>query len=337
MERFVPDLIPTLLKRYQVLQAVEAKQPIGRRSLAELLGLTERILRKETDFLKEQGLLFFSAAGISISKEGEQLLAELNDLIADLLRLPDLEEELQRKLGLKKVVIVPGDSQQSPWIKRDLGRAAVEEMKQLAEEGLSIAVTGGSTLAAVAEAIPSHDPKLKHCLYLPARGGLGEEHENQANTICSQMAKRSGGSYRLLYVPEQLSKEAADTLALDPQIAEMVELIRSSRMIIHGVGDAITMAIRRKSTRDVLHLLEREGAVAEAFGYYFDRDGEIVYRAEVIGLRLEDVRQAEHVIAVAGGKNKAEALLAFSKAGVQGALVTDEGAALEMKRLLNPV
>src|SRR5690606_31482286 len=105
--------------------------------------------------------------------------------------------------------------------------------------------------------------------------------------------------------------------------------------IIHGVGEAITMAKRRKSSSELLALLEKEEAVAEAFGYYFNREGDIVYKTQVIGLRLEDVRQAKHVIAVAGGRNKAAAILAFLKSGVQDVLVTDEGAALEMKLLLN--
>lgn len=333
-QKLVPDLIHLMAKRYQILQLIEAKQPIGRRNLAQVSELTERTLRKETDFLKEQNLVVFSTAGMSLSYEGSRLLREMDVIIRELLSLHELEEELQHTLSVKKVIIVAGDSYQSPWIKKDLGRVVVEQMKRVLGDNSIVAVTGGTTLAAVAEVV-SPDPKLKSSLYVPARGGLGEDHENQANTICSKMAQQSGGKYRLLHVPEQLSKEAYESILLDPQIAEVVGLIRSARMIIHGIGEANTMAKRRKSSEDILTKLDQKQAVAEAFGYYFDNAGEIVYKADIIGLHLEDVKQADHILAVAGGSNKAKAILAFLKHGVQDVLITDEGAARGIQQLIN--
>ena len=41
-------------------------------------------------------------------------------------------------------------------------------------------------------------------LFVPARGGMGENVESEANTICAKMAESAMGNYRLLYVPDQL-------------------------------------------------------------------------------------------------------------------------------------
>ncbi len=159
---------------------------------------------------------------------------------------------------------------------------------------------------------------------------MGEEVENQANTICSQMAQRSGGNYRLLHVPDELSKEAYDSLSLDPQVVDILSLIRSSSMIIHGIGEAKTMAERRKASPQVIKLLQEKKAVSEAFGYYFNQDGEIIHKVRTIGLRLEDAHKAKHILAVAGGSDKAMAILSFIKHGVHDVLITDEGAARAM-------
>ncbi len=54
-------------------------------------------------------------------------------------------------------------------------------------------------------------------------------------------------------------------------------------------------------------------AVGEAFGYYFNEEGEVVHKVPTIGLQLEDLSHIEHVIAVAGGSSKAKAIRAYMK------------------------
>ncbi len=64
---------------------------------------------------------------------------------------------------------------------------------------------------------------MKGSWFVPARGGLGESVDMQANTIASIMAKKTGGKYRLLHVPDHLGEEAYQSLIQDPQIQEVVE------------------------------------------------------------------------------------------------------------------
>lgn len=73
--------------------------------------------------------------------------------------------------------------------------------------------------------------------------------------------------------------------------------------------------------------LVTDGALAEAFGYYFNRDGQVVHKMPTLGLRLEDIQQTETVIAVAGGASKGRAIAAVLRFGHEDVLVTDEAAA----------
>ena len=329
--KLLPDLLAIMQKRYEILQHIRLMQPIGRRTLSLNLGISERVLRSEVQFLKEQNLLDITAAGMSVTSEGNDVLMQLEDMMREVLGLKELERKIKKRLPVEDVIVVAGDSDQSPWVKREMGRACVSRIKDALTENAIVAVTGGTTLAAVAEMM-TPDAKYRNVLFVPARGGLGEDVTNQANTICARMAEKAMGHYRLLHVPDQLSNETYQSIIEEPAIKEVLELIKSSTIVIHGIGDAKTMAERRKTPPEEMKKIEQNEAVAEAFGYYFNQYGEVVHKVNTVGIQLEDVRHVPCVIAVAGGASKAKAIQAYIKQAHQCILITDEGAAKQLVR-----
>lgn len=325
-QKLLPDLIEVLRKRYMLLQSIYHLQPVGRRALSHVTKYTERILRGEVELLKEMGLLHFTSAGMSVSEEGQRVLDQLEPMVAELFGLTDLAQRLQAQLHIPEVIVVNGDADRDEWVKQELGRVGARILKQRVQEGDVVAVTGGSSIASLAEHItPSQ--AFRTVQFVPARGGLGEKVELQANTLASVMAAKSGGAYHLLHVPDRLSNDALQALLDEPGVKEVLDLLRTSRIIVHGIGDALVMAQRRKYSAQELEELQKVGAVSEAFGYYFNEAGEIVHRMPTIGLQLEDVRNAEVVLSIAGGASKAKAILSFAKQPYQNILITDEGAA----------
>jgi len=325
-QKLLPDLLYVLRERYMLLRSIYHLQPIGRRGLAQAMDTTERILRAEVELLKESGLLHVTAAGMSLSDEGVQVLDEMEPLVGQLFGLKDLAERLKQKLGIPEVVVVQGNADQSPWVKEELGRIGARVLKQVVQEGDIVAVTGGTSIASVAKHL-SPSAVFRSVQFVPARGGLGERVELQANTLASAMAAKTGGSYRLLHVPDSLHPEALQTLVKEPQVQDVLSLLRDTRIVLHGIGDALTMARRRDYSPEELQELEAAGAVSEAFGYYFNEAGETVQRMPTIGLQLEEVHKAETVLSIAGGESKAKAILSFAKQSCQNVLITDEGAA----------
>lgn len=332
-QQLVPDLLDVMKKRYTILHQVMLSDLVGRRTLASTLSMTERMLRAETDFLKTQGLLEIHSGGMRISESGKLLLEELEPLYKTMFGLSELEEAIRSHYGLNQVIIVAGDSETSSQTKRELGRAGCQVLSKVMQPNDVVAVTGGTTNAQVSNQLVSTSA-LKTNWFVPARGGLGESLDYQANTIASMMAKRTGAQYRLLHVPDHLGEEAFASIMQEPNIQEIVEVIRSARIVIHGIGDAMVMARRRRLDREVIDEMEAEGALAEAFGFYFDRKGAVVHKMQTVGLRLEDIVKTEVVIAVAGGKSKGEAISAIMRFGHNDVLVTDEAAALEMMALI---
>ncbi|GAB2544641.1 sugar-binding transcriptional regulator [Gracilibacillus alcaliphilus] len=328
-EKLFPDLLDIMQRRYKVLQYIQLMQPIGRRSLADNIKLTERIVRSEIDFLNKHGFITVTSKGMQVTLEGDFMIEKLSSFMDQISEFRVLETQIKDKLQLKHVIIVAGNSDNQATVKQDLGKACVQYLSSILTSDQTIAVTGGTTMAEVANQMTplAH---AKNCMFVPARGGLGEQVENQANTICAQMAKKVNGNYRMLYVPDPLSEETYYSIIEEPTIKEILELIHDAKIVIHGIGDAMTMAKRRKASEQILTKLQRNQAVSEAFGFYLDEQGHVVHKARTVGMQLEDLDQAEYVIAVAGGSSKAKAIQSYFKQGKSNILITDEAAAKQL-------
>ena len=325
-QRLVPELTDKLRGRYRVLQRILLDQPIGRRSLAGVLGTTERILRADVEFFKEQGLIDVGPLGMSLTEAGQGLIGDLDSVVRMLDGRQEIEARLAACLGVGRVVAVPGDSQADESVMRDIGYAAAQVLREFLRPPCIVGVTGGTTMAALADVMP-RAPHPQAVEVVPARGGLGERVELLANTIASRLADRLGGTYRMFHVPESLSRKTAERLAMEPAVAGIVERIRLADIVVHGIGDALAMARRRGLDAGTVAFLQERGAVSEAFGYYFNAEGQIVHVMNTVGLRLEDLPRIRAVIAVAGGAAKAAAIRSAARAYRMDALITDEGAA----------
>ncbi|WP_217588601.1 sugar-binding transcriptional regulator [Lentibacillus saliphilus] len=330
-KKLCPELIQTMQDRYMILRSIDLFQPIGRRALADQTNSTERAIRSEVRFLQDQGLIHVSPKGMRPTKEGHLVLEQLAPFMGELTRLNVLEERLQDILQLEECIIVPGNSDQENWVKQYMGQACVSFLKNHLDNVKTIGVTGGATMAAVADMMTPLD-NGEQMMFVPARGGLGEHVENQANSIAAQMAKKANGAYRLLYVPDPLSETTYQSMMKEPGIQEVMQLIKQADMIIHGIGDALTMARRRKESEDVIESLKIMQAASEAFGYYFDDSGQIVHKVRTAGIQLEDLQSIDSVIAVAGGSSKARAIHSYFKTNRTKVLITDEAAAQHILR-----
>lgn len=327
MERFAPEAVEIMVTRYEILRHVLYNQPIGRRQLTKNMGSTERTVRSELDLLKSKGAIKSTGAGIYLTDFGHEMLRDIETLVPGLFHIKSLSEKLKSRFGLREVIIVPGDSNQDPYAQEDLGRAAAEFLHSSLYPGCVVAVTGGTTLAGMARAMRAGVEQAETICLVPARGGLGENVETQAGNIAAKIAKKIGAQYRLLHIPDNLEKSTAEALKKDIHVKEVLDTIKSVRILLHGIGPADEMAERRGLSAKEKRFLQQNQAQGEALRYYFSQMGKIIFEIPGIGLELEDIQHIEKIIAVAGGSNKADAIAAVLKSGFDHILITDEGAA----------
>ena len=324
-KKIVPELVEVLDKRYSILRTIYYNQPIGRRVLANQLDLSERIVRSEINFLKSQNLIDINTPGMTVTEEGQEVVDKLKDFIHEIKGLSDIEKNIKSFLGLKDVVIVPGDVKKNKSILKDIGKATANYLKSIIRDNNIIALTGGNTIKEFVEAVPKMS-NLSNVLVVPARGGMGRKVEIQANTLAASLAKKLNGSYKLLHIPENLSLSLLDTLLKEKEIKEVIDNIHKADILIYGIGEALVMAEKRDVSKEEYDKLKELGAVGEAFGCYFNKGSKVVSENTSIGININEARKINTHIAVAAGENKVDAIIATMMNNHNAVLVTDEAA-----------
>lgn len=333
-QKIVPEIVELLEKRYIILRTIYYNQPIGRRILANKINLGERIVRTEIAFLKQQNLIDIDTPGMTVTKDGEEIVDKLKDYIHQIRGLSDIENILKEKLKLKDVIIVPGDIDSDITVMKELGRAAAQCLKSCLINGEIIALTGGSSVRETVDNMPKITT-LKDTTVVPARGGMGKDVETQANTLVSTLACKLGCNYKFLHISDNLSSNAIDTIINEKSIKEVLDVIHKADVLVYGIGRADVMGRRRGLSEDKINKLKEIGAVGEAFGYYFNNSGDIVFSSPTIGMQNYEIKKIKKLIAIAGGSKKAEAILSIELQNENSILITDEGAAREILKKLN--
>ncbi|MDR7855727.1 sugar-binding domain-containing protein [Tissierella sp.] len=328
-----PEMIEIIEKRYQILRSVSYNQPIGRRTLANELNFKERAVRDEVDMLKSLGLLSVDIMGMYITEDGKKILSDIDSIYYRLKGIPKLEEQLKDVLGIKKAIIAPGNLNDNRMVLKEMGKITSRMLKSIIQPKDIIGITGGSTMAAVAKEV-TFDNKPRDIMVIPARGGLGSEVETQSNSIAAKLAEKLGGSYRLLYVPDSIDEETLQLMLKNKDIKETMEKMDNMNILVFGIGRADVMAKRRNMQDEKIGELIHCGAVAESLGHYFDINGEEVLEYKTIGLPLEKFKLLDNIIGVAGGEDKAEAILAVSSLNKNMTLITDESSARKILEIV---
>ncbi|NLY46123.1 MAG: sugar-binding transcriptional regulator [Tissierella sp.] len=334
IKKMAPEIIELIEKRYLILRSIFYNQPIGRRAISNELGLKERNVRDEVNILKDQGLINIDNMGMYITEDGKELIIELSTLYGDLKGLTSIEKALQKKLNIKKVYILPGTFLEDNTVIKDMAKVVTKLLADIIQPKDIIGITGGNTMAGIVNEFLK-DSKKRDIVVTPARGGLGSDLNTQSNSIAAKLADQLGGSYKLLYVPDGLDGEAFDHMLKNREVRESIETINQMNILLFGIGRADTMAIRRQLPTNKVDELLNKGAVAEAFGHYFDINGKEIWEYKTIGLTLEKFKTLEKILGVAGGEDKAQAILAISTLNPNMVLVTDEAAARKILAIVD--
>ncbi len=328
LQTLVPDVLKILRQRYLVLEEIAQDAPVGRRSVAQKLGLSERKIRTETEYLKQLGLIEIKNFGMFLTEKGKKTLQDAAPLIDRLFNAGETEVKLAQKLGIERTIIVPGNADLQDRVYEEMGEELSSALNLLLPLGHSIiTILGGAALARSAKYLSPNLGNNRQLEFIPGRGALGENVATQSNTIVQEMASRTSGTYKTLNLPEQVSEAAYQSLIREPAISDLLQDISQSDAVIHGIGLAQEMARRRGYDSIKLSELREKKAVTECFGCFFDENGKVVERINQVGLQFENLKKIPHIFAFACGARKAEAIKAYMpNAPHQTWLITDEGA-----------
>ena len=333
LRKLAPDLTDEMTRRALILERISVMQPVGRRQLAARLNLPEREIRNTAILLKDLGYLELDASGMTLSRKAEEVLDSAREFSKAMNGLTETENRLAELLPVDRVLIAPGDADENTQVLSDVGRICAAKLRGLLQNGNTLAVTGGRTVAAVARNIQSQTPL--NVMVVPARGGIGRSVELQANTLAEEIAGRLGGHYRLIHLPDHMDAAAMQEMLKMPEVHEAMELLERADVILHGIGIAAETMRERNMSRSTQAELQQKGAEGESFGAYYDLNGNCLMESSSVGVDLARLKRTCRMVAAAAGSSKAAAILSVLRHTPHALLVTDQGAAEKMLHLLS--
>jgi DNA-binding transcriptional regulator LsrR (DeoR family) len=249
-----------------------------------------------------------------------------------------LEHALEATFGLREAVVVGGRSESPVATRRALGRAGAAYLDRLLRGGERIGISWGGTLGAVIDHVR---PRALKTTIIPLVGGLGQAAPGiHANDLARRLGEAHRGRVHLLHAPAVVATPGVrDALLSDPRIHDVLDLARGVSVALVGIGalgPSSTLIESGCVSAAEIRSLRRRGAVGDVCTRPFGPDGSPsteALDARILALTLNDLRRIPTVIGIAGGIEKAEAILGVLRGGLVDVLVTDQGAARAVLRL----
>lgn len=234
----------------------------------------------------------------------------------------NLEAQLQSQFGLSQAIVVdvddPDDEEQ---IKKSIGSAAAHYLQiSLHPDELVGISSWSSTIRAMVEHLHPMTIKAKGVVQL--LGGVGINGNIQATMLTHSLASLLNcDSYLLPSQSIERTVEYKQRLLNTQDVGVVVDMFERVDLALVGIGMLEPSHLLKTSGNyyeaDMLQVLANKGAVGDICLHYFDERGLPVLADEedpVIGMDLALVKRCPRVVALAGGKDKAQAI----KGALQG-------------------
>jgi deoxyribonucleoside regulator len=250
-----------------------------------------------------------------------------------------LENELIHHFGIRDAKVLKAYNPPTSETHKGLGHLASRYLNRIADDNVKIGVSYGRSIAATVEQIPP-TPR-ENVTVVQIIGALGSSNPLIEGTdLTRELAHRYSAHYRYLHAPLMVEDaRTRDLLANEPTVYETLNLGRHSDIALLGIGSLgsdTSLIWEGYLTEKELMWLRNIGAVGHMCAQFFDRDGQVLeidLNRRSIGIGLEALPQIGTVIAVAGSRDKAEAIWGALRGHYIDVLITDDEAARQIMRL----
>lgn len=242
----------------------------------------------------------------------------------------DLSVQLRRTFGLHYAIVVTTPSEPAELLRTNLGQVAASLLAEVVVEGDVLGIGWGRSLTAMTAALES----LPRCTIVQLTGAIGSADVLESSIeMVRRVAAASGGPAYPIYAPLVVdTPETAGAIRRQPQVAEAFRLFDRLTKAVVAIGswDPPDSQLRNGVDEFEREAMRSLGVRAEICSTLVADDGHAV-PAELtdrqIAISGNQLRNIPEVIAVAGGRAKAEAIRAVLKGGYITSLVTDASVA----------
>ena len=283
--------------------------------------------------------------GISRMKVSRMIASALHDKIVQINinipadKYPDLEHQLEKKYGLKEVVITDTKTADQNELIALIGRAAAQYLNASLQGNEIISLTWGRTLLSTVNSLNTDNfPKLQVVQML---GGLGApEAAFHGADLTRRMAQNFSTKPRLIHAPGIVrSRELCQELINNIQVRSTLQLAARANIALVGLGlfgsGSPIFQNDHILTEEDKSLLVSRNVIGDISFRFFNDQGQYVASKideRIVGLSIDQIRKIPRIIGIAGGKNKYQVIRAALKGELIHVLITDNHTA---EKLMN--
>lgn len=242
----------------------------------------------------------------------------------------ELEQQLEQRYGLQEVVVTEVDERATQdMVSRQIGIAAANYLQRTLQDQDVIGIFWGVTLNSMVSTLKSCEACEVQVVQMV--GGLGPpEAEEHAAGLCRRMAHLLNGKLTLLPAPGIVdTPQVRDVFLSDSHVRNAFAMFPKINVAFLGIGAASpTSWIMRNDvlTPGELNTLREYGAVGETALRFFDKTGQKIdsdLDSRVIGISLDELKQIQRVVGMAGGPEKYAVVRAALEGQLIDVLITD--------------
>ena len=286
--------------------------------IARRLGLTRQKVNAVIGSLRDEGIVTVSVRGC----EREHL---------------DWEHLLEERFGLRQAIIAPAyDSEEFAFYK--VANAAAQYLEQMIEDGMTIGVSWGRTLAATVSEMRFSRKSACRVIQLVGAQSM-DGMSDKSDHIARSLAEKLNCPGYMLYAPVLVSDPMTKTLLVrENSIRRSLDTMAECDIGLFGIGmldtDAPMCRMGYLSENEISRLNE-DGFCCDMAMNPVRRDGTTAgcfLENRIINASPDAIRQMKNAVAVASGVKKADAVKAVLRSGLLNTLIIDSALAAAVIR-----
>lgn len=287
--------------------------------------------RSKVEIAREFGLSRFKVARLLERGRDEGIVRiEINEPAhVDL----ELSRAVEQAYPVKRALILASADGGAQGDYAALGRAAAELLGGMVTADDVLGISWGRTVNALVDKLPA----LPSCDVVQLVGGLPDSDLSvNAVDLIRRVRQRTGGQVYAMHAPLLVDDvDTAARLRRERHIAPAMTMLPRVTKAVVGIGawHPPSSSLRQAMPSDERMLVNDRGACADICASVFDREGTAIYpqlESRAMAITSAQLMAVPHVIAVAGGAEKAAAVRAAALSGCIDTLVADTSAVQAM-------
>ncbi|MBQ1855105.1 MAG: sugar-binding transcriptional regulator [Anaerovibrio sp.] len=269
---------------------------------------------------------------LQYAKDKGYVKIQIMDPVED---MSNMEQMLVEKYHLHEVRIASSTINDENEIKKYIGIKAAEYLDSIVQDGDIIGVGWGTTLYDMSCSLLPR--VLKGSQIVQLEGGVTHSKwRNYAKDILENFSNNYSTIAQYLPLPVVFgSREVKEMVDQDRHIKRVLEMGSHANIAVFGVGTVRPNALffRLGYTDQEEQTRIQQIAVGDICSRFFDADGRICNKeldARTVGITLDELRNKEHSIMIAGGEAKVPAIRAALKGHYANVFITDQFTAKEL-------